>query len=873
MADINELISKQALDAIAKLEKDLEKLATGLTSVFTEAQKLNAALVGIKPTELDKIAAAQKKSAENAKQLSKEEEKLLEIQKKKAAEQEKAKKQAAEAIKAEKERLSAMAALDKQRQKALEQLAKMEAAEREALDLMVMEAKTIAELRKQNSALTKQRDQLDTTTQEGADAIAELNKRIDENNKVIKANLDAAGQQRTNIGNYKEDVKAALAETGLFSQEIRTLTQIKKILLLLLKGSSAAQAAETVATEGQTEATRALTVAQRAQNAATLVGANAMKVLRVALLATGIGAIVVAIASLVSYFRATEEGANRLRKILAPFGVIMGNIADIATRLGGSLLDLFSGDRESAQKQFNEALDKTRNLYSETNAEIRAQQKLLDDQLKLTQFNRAALVETARLESEIQQKRLEAEELKTKDDAASIAALEAAISMERKLLAIQQHAADEAVRIAKAEAELNDTNAEGLDNIAQLEAERIRLVGRNAQREKELVAQIREARTRVANERKVQIAEEVKEQEEANKKLLELTTSLYKETAELDFRNKLGREATEMEILERKTQLLTEEVEMSKASETEKQKALTAIAENAEAQRTAIRAKELNERRALAIEEAQFLEELELELIEVIDKELEDEVKKFEANEEKKRKAAEETAKARIEGEQMVKQAAIDLGKEAINAIFEINARANDAELARLESLRDKKIITEEQYDAKVKEIRIKQAKRDKAQALLNATIGTAEAVVKALASTVPPFNFILASLVGAAGAVQIGLIASEPLPAFAKGTESAPEGYARVAEKGRELLVSPKGALSLTGNKEEIRYLSAGTKVIPNRETEEIISGARRSAGISNEVIKRLNSIRSVTIQPSKAKITDRQGSYFRNYLNAKTK
>ena len=58
----------------------------------------------------------------------------------------------------------------------------------------------------------------------------------------------------------------------------------------------------------------------------------------------------------------------------------------------------------------------------------------------------------------------------------------------------------------------------------------------------------------------------------------------------------------------------------------------------------------------------------------------------------------------------------------------------------------------------------------NKAEALVNAGVNTAVAVTKALASSAPPVNIILAALVGALGAVQIGLIAAKPVNTFHRG-------------------------------------------------------------------------------------------------------
>ena len=57
-----------------------------------------------------------------------------------------------------------------------------------------------------------------------------------------------------------------------------------------------------------------------------------------------------------------------------------------------------------------------------------------------------------------------------------------------------------------------------------------------------------------------------------------------------------------------------------------------------------------------------------------------------------------------------------------------------------------------------------------KAAAIATATIDGIAAVQKALSAAPPPFNFVLAALVGAAQAVNLGKIASAQPPQFAQG-------------------------------------------------------------------------------------------------------
>jgi len=66
-----------------------------------------------------------------------------------------------------------------------------------------------------------------------------------------------------------------------------------------------------------------------------------------------------------------------------------------------------------------------------------------------------------------------------------------------------------------------------------------------------------------------------------------------------------------------------------------------------------------------------------------------------------------------------------------------------------------------------------------------------------------------------------------EKIGGSATGTNSHPGGMAVISEKGRELLIYPDGKVAISGNNgAEFTTLPTGTKVIPNKETEEILAG-----------------------------------------------
>jgi len=141
--------------------------------------------------------------------------------------------------------------------------------------------------------------------------------------------------------------------------------------------------------------------------------------------------------------------------------------------------------------------------------------------------------------------------------------------------------------------------------------------------------------------------------------------------------------------------------------------------------------------------------------------------------------------------------------KEAIN-------RRYDASVAKLDN----------ETEARRRRLRIKEARAQKAQAIFSATINTAAAVAANLA------NPILAGIIAAAGATQIALIASEPIPQYFKGTPIGghPGGPAYVGEKGREMMVTPDGQISFTPNRKTLVDLPEGSHVLTNVVTRRIL-------------------------------------------------
>jgi hypothetical protein len=130
----------------------------------------------------------------------------------------------------------------------------------------------------------------------------------------------------------------------------------------------------------------------------------------------------------------------------------------------------------------------------------------------------------------------------------------------------------------------------------------------------------------------------------------------------------------------------------------------------------------------------------------------------------------------------------------------------------------------ERQYETRQREIKRREFQAKKQQAIFNIVIDTAQGVVSALASTPP--NVPLSIAIGAIGAVQAGLVASQQVPQFWKGTDNAPEGWALTQERGREIITDSKGNIKSLGNDKgaQYTYLNKGDKVLDNNKTMDYL-------------------------------------------------
>ena len=413
------------------------------------------------------------------------------------------------------------------------------------------EITSINEARKSNSELLKIRNELDLTTKEGIQTADLINKKLDENNNFIKENVSQYEKQKINIGNYTESIKQAINETSIFGNSLSSLgtafAPFKDVFTSL--GNGAKDAINQI--RGVGVATEGLTKAQQASAIATNAVSGALKLFRVALIATGIGAIVVVLGSLIAFLSTTQAGIDKVTAVTRPLQAVFQSLLGVLQNFGGILIDTFQNpqkaikvfsdlikeqviDRFTALKdiivgiftfdgdQLKKGIDATTEANDKLIGRVKevgqATSKFFNDAIergkeidRLTKeiekaeinLNKERAIATAR-EKELL--------LISKDTSRSGAEREKAA---REIIKIKTEEAEKEANILrlrierlKVEQELNDTNREGNKELADLEAELIlkQQAGRDAEIEQIRVisAARKEAQaeaTRLAKER------------------------------------------------------------------------------------------------------------------------------------------------------------------------------------------------------------------------------------------------------------------------------------------------------------------------------------------------------------------------------------
>lgn len=246
-------------------------------------------------------------------------------------------------------------------------------------------------------------------------------------------------------------------------------------------------------------------------------------------------------------------------------------------------------------------------------------------------------------------------------------------------------------------------------------------------------------------------------------------------------------------------------------------------------------------------------------------------------DEERTLQSYKDKTKAALDYQKAVEDIENDLkqqGIETIGILFDLRTNYRDAEISALEKQRDYEVELakekgqstaniEKRFADKEKELRKKQAKQDKIQALFNAAINIATGITKTIATLGMPAAIPFVIAAGILGGIQLAAIAKTKEPGFKDGTHGplTESVYAKVSEQGQEYFRNKKlGIEGLTPKFETKAFIPEGTEIFPaySKETKEA------KERINNDgTITELRQIRKALSGKREKDIVTRQGAF----------
>lgn len=185
---------------------------------------------------------------------------------------------------------------------------------------------SLKSLRAQLSNLTAEYDSLSEADRKAATG-KELKDKINEITDALKGAEEETQRYYRNVGNYKNAIIEAANANIPFVEQINQMVTSFGGLKDYLSGVKTEMIVVSASTSGLTKVLQSL---------------------KVALISTGIGALVVALGSLVSWFTKTQKGVELANKIMGALGATVNVLIDRVSKFGSALVNLFTGNFKQA---------------------------------------------------------------------------------------------------------------------------------------------------------------------------------------------------------------------------------------------------------------------------------------------------------------------------------------------------------------------------------------------------------------------------------------------------------------------------------------------------------------------------------------------
>lgn len=393
------------------------------------------------------------------------------------------------------------------------------------------EADSIDRLQSRVSRLTKEWSSLSGAERENTERGKALSAEIKSTNEKIREQKEGVGDNTSSIGNYENAINSALEANGLnnnvISRSIARYSTAKQSLVQLkdsLKENNKSTVSNTVSTntntvskEGNIASSNQLTIAEKARAVATKastiavnLGSKSLKLFKIALISTGVGALVVALGALITYFTQTKQGVEAVNRITTALGATFQVIIDRFSTFGNAILKFFSGDIKGSAEEFKKSVEGIgEEIKKETTAAYGSEKALqaLEDR------NRKFIVTKERINAQIKEaRRLSKDE--NIDIEERIKQVERARQLQKKISDEEVEIAEERSRLNKIQVEQGESLEEELNAQAELEAEVFRKKSQQASDLKTLLELENTLRNKQEAEQKKQVADRIKREKD-----------------------------------------------------------------------------------------------------------------------------------------------------------------------------------------------------------------------------------------------------------------------------------------------------------------------------------------------------------------------
>lgn len=187
---------------------------------------------------------------------------------------------------------------------------------------MSVQGKSTQELYDSRRQLNQVAKQIKGDSEEEIELRNKINEAIDEQTDQIKKQAPGYIQLKENIGNYEGAIRKLSPQMASILDQVKTVAQA-----LYVKRD---------ATIASTQASGGLS--------------KALGVMKIALLSTGIGALIIAFGALVTWLKTTQQGIDTVTKVTKPLEVIFKSLLGVVQNLGGAMVKAFQDPEKAVKK-------------------------------------------------------------------------------------------------------------------------------------------------------------------------------------------------------------------------------------------------------------------------------------------------------------------------------------------------------------------------------------------------------------------------------------------------------------------------------------------------------------------------------------------